>query len=288
MSDNVIIHQDTCDDEVESPSTSVSDDESSDPASSDEAPPPPKTVDSFKEDLALLYKNVTEVLPPAESALPLTARFKHFMEGTTTFNAYQSLRLAKTSDFDVLTDLPPEIPLLHWIKVNVAEFYNSILLLCESVQTVCTETTCPGMSAGPDYSFLWAEGEYRNNPTVLPAKDYIRRLLEWADGMIQNEQVFPSDDVTPPDFNETCDVLSRRLLRAPMHIYHHHYDVLKEKGQSSQLDSLTLKYCIFALKFNLFRSKDRILPILGIIEEKLPMKYRQLLAELPMHSPPQK
>jgi len=251
-------------------------------------PPPSETSEkktrrmSLSAEISKLVTKVTEAADNSGVSMPLSARFKNFKEGTHTFTAQQSLRLSKTNDLDILTDLPPDTHLPQWIKVNVAEFYNAIISLCDLLRTYCTPITCPQMTAGEDCSFLWAEGEYRNSPVALPACEYIRRLMEWADNILQNERLFPSDDKSPAEFMNTCDVLCRRLLRAPMHFYHHHYSFLKEKGENERLDRLTLRYCVFALKFNLFKSKDRVLPILAILQEKLPGKFKLLLNELPM------
>jgi len=88
--------------------------------------------------------------------------------------------------------------------------------------------------------------------------------------MIHNEEIFPSDDTDPPkNFLDICDVLCRRLLRATMHFYHHHYSELKSREYDGVLDKLTLRYCVFALKFKLFKSQDRVLPILDVLEKKI-------------------
>jgi MOB kinase activator 1 len=44
------------------------------------------------------------------------------------------------------------------LAVNTIEFYNEINLLYGTVQEFCTPESCPIMSAGPKYEYLWADG----------------------------------------------------------------------------------------------------------------------------------
>uniref|UniRef100_A0A6B2LI73 Mob1/phocein family protein n=1 Tax=Arcella intermedia TaxID=1963864 RepID=A0A6B2LI73_9EUKA len=205
---------------------------------------------------------------------------KNFKEGSLTFKAQATFRAATT--LEIAAEKPHDIPLHDWIKVNVAEFYNSTVTLTELLTETCTKAKCPEMTAGQEYVYLWAEDEYARNPTAMDAPEYISRLLVWAEKVIQNQDIFPEDDKKPPaNFADVCDKLCRRLLRAPMHYYYHHGKELKEIGYEEYLDRLTLRYCIFALRFRLFKTKDRVLPILEVLKAKLPAQYVEMLMQLP-------
>lgn len=56
------------------------------------------------------------------------------------------------------------------------------------------EKTCPKMSGGPKFEYLWADPstpEYKK-PTQLPAPRYVALLMDWIESQINNENVFPT------------------------------------------------------------------------------------------------
>ena len=46
----------------------------------------------------------------------------------------------------------------EWLAVNTIEFYNEINVLYGILTEFCTAESCPTMSAGPKYEYLWADG----------------------------------------------------------------------------------------------------------------------------------
>ena len=49
-----------------------------------------------------------------------------------------------------------------WLAVHVVDFFNRIQILYGTVCEVCTEESCPVMSGGPKYEYLWQDGiEYK-------------------------------------------------------------------------------------------------------------------------------
>lgn len=69
----------------------------------------------------------------------------------------------------------------------VVDFFNRINLIYGTVSEYCNETTCPTMSGGPRYEYLWADGDQFKKPTPLPAPRYIECLMDWTEGQINNE-----------------------------------------------------------------------------------------------------
>ena len=52
-----------------------------------------------------------------------------------------------------------------WLAVHVVDFFNRVQLLYGTVVEVCTEESCPIMSGGPKYEYLWQDGvEYKVSP----------------------------------------------------------------------------------------------------------------------------
>lgn len=73
------------------------------------------------------------------------------------------------------------------------DFFNRINLLYGILADVCTPESCPTMSGGARYEYLWQDADKYKRPTRLPAKDYMYLLMEWIETRINNENIFPSN-----------------------------------------------------------------------------------------------
>jgi len=56
----------------------------------------------------------------------------------------------------------------------------------------CTTESCPVMSAGPKYEYLWADGTNVKTPLKVSAAEYIEYLMTWVENQLNNETIFPS------------------------------------------------------------------------------------------------
>jgi MOB kinase activator 1 len=56
----------------------------------------------------------------------------------------------------------------------------------------CTIESCPVMSAGPKYEYLWADGTNVKQPLKVSAAEYIEYLMTWVENQLNNETIFPS------------------------------------------------------------------------------------------------
>jgi MOB kinase activator 1 len=72
------------------------------------------------------------------------------------------------------------------------DFYNTTNLLYGSITEYCTPTECPQMSAGSQYEYLWADGVIVKKPVRVSAPEYVDLLMNWIEGFINDEKVFPS------------------------------------------------------------------------------------------------
>ena len=89
--------------------------------------------------------------------------------------------------------LPEGEDLNEWLAVNVVDFYKQLSMLYATVTEFCTPETCPQMTAGPGYKYLWSDG--RSKPKEVPACEYIRLLFEWVENQLDDETIFPSMEV---------------------------------------------------------------------------------------------
>lgn len=42
------------------------------------------------------------------------------------------------------------------------------------------------------YEYLWEDGVKYKRPTKLPAPEYVDALMNWAQGLLDNEEIFPN------------------------------------------------------------------------------------------------
>eukprot|EP01130_Rhizamoeba_saxonica_P011504 TRINITY_DN477_c0_g1_i2.p1 TRINITY_DN477_c0_g1~~TRINITY_DN477_c0_g1_i2.p1 ORF type:complete len:242 (-),score=52.63 TRINITY_DN477_c0_g1_i2:60-785(-) len=161
-----------------------------------------------------------------------------------------------------------------------AELFNQIEQLYDPISGYCTEDTCPTMSAGARFQYLWAEGEHRGKPVSLCAREYIINLALWSEDLIFDESIFPEDDSEPSkNFRSVTDKIWRRLIRVLYHIYHHHIDEIKSLSLQDQLVQLTRFYCLFSLEYDLIRDPAQYEPISKLLDQIVPERWREILKE---------
>lgn len=73
----------------------------------------------------------------------------------------------------------------------MVDFFNRINLIYGTICDYCNEKSCPTMSGGSRYEYLWADGDAYKKPTQLPAPKYIELLMDWIESQINNEHLFP-------------------------------------------------------------------------------------------------
>merc|ERR1711871_1067288 len=88
--------------------------------------------------------------------------------------------------------LPPNEDVNEWMAVNTVDFFDQINLLYGSITEFCTPQSCPVMSAGPKYEYLWADGVHIKKPIKCCAPEYVDYLITWVQNQLDDESVFPS------------------------------------------------------------------------------------------------
>lgn len=65
-------------------------------------------------------------------------------------------------------------------------------MLYGTITEMCTEESCPVMSAGPKYEYHWADGQTVKKPIKCSAPKYIDYLMTWVQDQLDDEALFPS------------------------------------------------------------------------------------------------
>lgn len=75
---------------------------------------------------------------------------------------------------------------------SAVDFFNQINMLYGTITEMCTEESCPVMSAGPKYEYHWADGQTVKKPIKCSAPKYIDYLMTWVQDQLDDEALFPS------------------------------------------------------------------------------------------------
>ncbi|KAL6071603.1 Tyrosine-protein kinase [Balamuthia mandrillaris] len=176
---------------------------------------------------------------------------------------------------DNLVQIPADSTKAEWFKVNTVNFYNMLAMLYGNMEYKCTSQSCPKMMAGAKYEYFWAEGEHARRPVSLPAPEYIKRLFDWAQELVEDESLFPLDDSPPGSgFDEACNKLFRRLPRIIMHLFYHHYHTMLAEGFGEHAVSILKHMVMFSMEHKL-TSIDYYAPVQDILVQTLPPSYAQ-------------
>ncbi|KAK6109551.1 MOB kinase activator 3A [Brugia pahangi] len=185
---------------------------------------------------------------------------KKFPAGTLRYNLHKQAQATLHSGLDLkaAVRLPPNENFEDWLAVHTVDFFNRINLLYGIISDVCTAKSCPTMSGGSRYEYLWQDGVSYKKPTRLPAPEYIYLLMDWIEIRINNETIFPSNTEVPfpRDFRQTCKKILTRLFRVFVHIYIHHFDRLSQLGAEPHANTLYKHFYYFITEHQMVSSRE--------------------------------
>jgi MOB kinase activator 1 len=152
--------------------------------------------------------------------------------------------------------------------VNIVDFFNQISMLYGTIAEKCTTETCPKMTAGPQYEYLWSEG---NQPKTCPAPVYIDYLMTWVQDELDDENTFPSQigKPFPNNFPHIAQTVMKRLFRVYAHIYHEHFDLIGELKAVEHLNTSFKHFILFVQEFKLIEG-SQMAPLQELIQQFTP------------------
>ena len=164
--------------------------------------------------------------------------------------------------------LPPGEDLDEWLAANTTYIYEAAGILYGMLEDSCTNETCPTMSAGSKFEYLWADGARFRKPTKLSAPQYLEHLFGWIEGQLDDETLFPVDpgDPFPSHFGDAVRTIIKRLFRVYGHVYHHHFRQVCSLGATAHLNTHFKHLLHFALHFNLVDQRE-LAPLSDLIKE---------------------
>jgi MOB kinase activator 1 len=180
-----------------------------------------------------------------------------------------------SGNIEIAVELPEGEDLNEWLAVNTIEFYNDsklshniVNLLYGMLVEFCTRESCPVMSAGPKYEYLWADGTNVKTPLKVSASEYIEYLMTWVENQLNNENIFPSQIGVnfPRNFLELIKKIFQRLFRVYAHIYYTHFPHIVMLGCQYHLNTCFKHFIFFIERFSLVNEKE-LAPLAELIQK---------------------
>ncbi|CAG0887314.1 unnamed protein product, partial [Cyprideis torosa] len=187
---------------------------------------------------------------PKKKFVPGTLKYSLHKQAQASLNAGKNLRYA--------VRLPPGEDLNDWIAVHVVDFFNRINLIYGTVCDYCLVESCPIMSGGQKFEYLWCDGVKFKKPVRLPAPKYISFLMDWIEDQINNEELFPVrvDVPFPKSFGSLSRKILTRLFRVFVHVYIHHFDRIISIGAEPHVNTCYKHFYYFITEFDLVSAKE--------------------------------
>ncbi|TMW66774.1 hypothetical protein Poli38472_014086 [Pythium oligandrum] len=203
---------------------------------------------------------------------------KNHHSGTRRYDLHKHAQATLGSgDLRQAIALPAGEDLNEWLAVNSAwvvlisrkewelmvllavDFFNEISIVYGTVIQFCTETSCPHMSAGPKFEYLWKDDKQYKSPAKLSAPEYIDMLMTWVEDLLNDEQLFPTRDgaAYPRGFHTVIKNIFRRLFRVYAHVYYSHFDKIVSLGAEAHLNSCFKHFMLFVDAFDLVDKREQ-------------------------------
>ncbi|CAL1148034.1 unnamed protein product [Cladocopium goreaui] len=206
------------------------------------AVPFPEVTSSWRED----RKNVT-LLPPRK--LPAESRYADLIEARQ--------RTLGSMDLAAQVRLPTGCSEEEWLAFNTVDLFNELNLLVGAISDMCTEHTCPTMSAG-SFGWQWADGDKVKTPQPLSAPKYMEKLLVWVESQLADETFLPVQPGQPflPNFKKGIKVIYKRLFRIYAHVFHTHFKAMVDSDADAHLNHSFKHFVYFVKEFDLIEESE--------------------------------
>ncbi|MBZ3874731.1 MAP kinase-interacting serine/threonine-protein kinase 1 [Sciurus carolinensis] len=185
---------------------------------------------------------------------------KRFEPGTQRFELYKKAQASLKSGLDLrsVVRLPPGENIDDWIAVHVVDFFNRINLIYGTMAERCSESSCPVMAGGPRYEYRWQDERQYRRPAKLSAPRYMALLMDWIEGLINDEDVFPTRVGVPfpKNFQQVCTKILTRLFRVFVHVYIHHFDSILSMGAEAHVNTCYKHFYYFIREFSLVDQRE--------------------------------
>ncbi|KAH3743089.1 MOB kinase activator 1A [Pelomyxa schiedti] len=193
---------------------------------------------------------------------------KQYVKETTLHALHKRAKSTlHAGDYMAAVEVPPSTAMSAWLAVNTIDFFNQVNLLFGAISDFCTATACPTMSAGP-FEYLWGEGSSSKTPEQVSASQYVTNLMNWIQGMLDDQTIFPLEirDPPPKNFPTTVKKIFTRLFRVYAHMYYSHLEKLRQLELHAHFNTGFKHFYLFVRRWNLIEKKQ-LAPMQSIIDD---------------------
>jgi len=207
--------------------------------------------------------------------IPQKDDFRAGRKHSRTYSTIQATMVAcleSGAEFEKAVKLPEGEDVNEWLAVTTVQLFeavNKIYGICSEYK-LCTDDSCPAMTAGPKFTYLWM---YKK-PTKVTAPTYIKEALTACSTSIDDPKIFPIEDGEkfPKNFLKIIKLIFKRLFRIYGHTFHSHYNEFKSKGVSAHLNTCFKFFVLFALEFDLL-TRQEMQPLKKLIIKFAPKAF---------------
>lgn len=178
------------------------------------------------------------------------------------------------SDLTSIVKLPLDVEVHDWLSFHIIQFYNELSLLSNVIRKFCTEESCPLMSGGHNYQYLWMSEEL-GKPIQVSAPKYIDFLMKWLENIVNESKGMNmdldgnvKDDKMEHDFTQNKSVMNkmaRRMCRIYVHIYYAHMKVLSKLNILLHVNTCFQYFFYFVTEHKMVKDKE-FMPLKKIID----------------------
>jgi len=174
-------------------------------------------------------------------------------------------------DIGDIVKKPDEEKLGEWLIENAVEIYKEIEFIYGVLKDYCTEDTCPSMTAGRRFEYLWADGDKYIQPVKLCAPEYVKKLMAWVQKGLEPyveriKKGTAGDYEGNREWRKALKNIFKRLFRVYAHIYHSHMKVVEELGVLKHLNTSFQRFIYFVREFKLI-SLQHMEPLADLIKK---------------------
>lgn len=155
-----------------------------------------------------------------------------------------------------LTVRKPEAEMLgEWLTTNSVEIYKEIEFIYGVLADYCTKESCPSMTAGRRFEYLWADGVKYIQPVKLTAPDYVKHLMIWVEKMLEpyvnKRKLTENGEFVNKSWKKAFRNIFKRLFRVYAHIYHSHMKIIEELNIQKHLNTSFKRFVMFVDEFSI-------------------------------------
>ncbi|BGP26195.1 hypothetical protein JCM10295v2_005139 [Rhodotorula toruloides] len=167
--------------------------------------------------------------------------------------------------FDEEEDAPVELVDEDvWVMEQLRRITLDQHLWIAFLTNLCTRTTCPSMTAGPDWFYVCAAHYAPPDPPCC-AIDYISHASDGAQALLCSAKYFPSRMSVSEGSRRLLDAVARRLYRSFAHAFFHHQPLFVQLEAET---SLVRRFTELSRRFKLMDEMSMVIPEFGELEEE--------------------